>query len=84
MKRIPPQLPQAKVDQKVREVVAGFQALYYLQCRISSADVYAALERLDPLIDLIVGDDNQDVNDDDVKQFSAAALGKAKAAKAGR
>jgi hypothetical protein len=33
-----------------------------------------ALERPDPLIDSIVGDDYEDVSDDDAKQFAAYAL----------
>ena len=35
-----------------------------------------ALERPDPLIDLIVGDQHEDVIDDGVRQFAARALGK--------
>jgi hypothetical protein len=35
-----------------------------------------ALGRLDPLIDSIVGDHNEDVFDDGAKQFAAHALGK--------
>jgi len=69
-------LPEAVLNEKVKQVVAGFYALYFLQCKFHLPNVREALGRLDPLIDSVVRGTGEDVIDDDVKQFAEHALAK--------